>query len=122
MKRLPIGIAVLVGLLILGFWTSHRAETVHGAIVEALQEAARAENWAQTGAAETARRGWEEHRTLTTAIADHTVLDEIEAGFSQLEAFRRRQDLTQFTATCARLAELISALAEGHKLTLGNVL
>ena len=122
MKRLPIGILVLAGLLILGFWTGRRAEAVHGGISEALRSAAEAENWAETAPAQRAKQEWEAHRTLSAAITDHTALDEIEAGFAQLEVYRRRQDLTLFTATCARLSELIAAMEEGHKLSWENVL
>lgn len=122
MKRLPIGIFVLVGLLVLCFWTGHQAEIVHGSIIEALTKASEAEIWEQTASAEQARNEWDAHRTLSAAITDHTALDEIEAGFAQLEVYRRQNNLTHFTATCARLSQLISALKEGHELSWENVL
>ena len=122
MKRLPIGIFVLVGLVILGFWTGRSAGKVHGSIVEALEQAARAENWSETAPAVSASRKWEESRMLSAAITDHSALDEIEAGFAQLDIYRRRNDLTHFTATCARLSRLVKALEEGHKLSWENIL
>ena len=122
MKRLPIGIIVLAGLLILGVWIGRTADKVHGNIAQELAAAAGAESWSQTAPADDARAAWEAHRSLSAAIADHTVLDEIESYFAQLEVYRRHRDLTQFTATCARLSELISALEEGHRLCWENVL
>lgn len=122
MKRLPIGIFVLVALVLLGFWIGRAAGKVHGAIAEELDTAAKAENWGQTASADAAREKWDDHRSLSAAITDHTALDEIEAGFAQLEVYRRREDLTHFTATCARLSELITALKEGHELSWENVL
>lgn len=122
MKRLPIGIGVLVGLLILGVWTGRASGKVHGAIVEELNKAAMAEIWEEVIPADRALEKWERHKRLSAAITDHTALDEIEAGFAQLEVYRRRGDLTHFTATCARLSELIAALDEGHKLSWENVL
>ena len=122
MKRLPIGIFILIVLIILGIWTGQRTGVVHGSIVEDLEAAAAAKNWAQTVPAETARQTWENHRGFSAAITDHSALDEIEAGFAQLEVYRQRDDLTDFTATCARLSKLITAIREGHKLNWENVL
>lgn len=122
MKRLPIGIGVLIGLLLLSFWTGRTSGRIHGSIVNELEKAAKAETWSDTAPAESAKEKWETHRRLSAAITDHSALDEIEAGFAQLTVYRQRGDLTYFTATCARLSRLIEALEEGHKLSWENVL
>ena len=122
MKRLPIGIILLVGLLILGFWIGRTADRIHGAIVEDLERAAAAGNWSETSSAESAQKKWDTHRGLTAAITDHTALDEIEAGFAQLEVYRRQGNLACYIATCARLSRLIAAVEEGHRLSWENVL
>ena len=122
MKRLPIGIGVLLSLLALGFWVGRTADRIHGAVAADLEEAAQAQNWEEAASADAAWEKWEEHRGLSAAITDHTALDEIEAGFAQLQVYRRQGDLTHYTATCARLSQLIAALQEGHELSWQNVL
>lgn len=117
MKRLPVGIGLLVVFLVLGFWLGHRADTISRDIAQDLQQAAQAEDWTAGEAVDAAREGWEANRKLYAAITDHAEMDEIEAVFSQAEAYRRRGDLTQFNAACARLARLIEALGEAHRLS-----
>lgn len=122
MKRLPIGIGLLLVLLVLGFWLGSLADGISEEIAGELEKAACAESWRAGAAVDVAQERWEAHRELYAAITDHGEIDEIEAGFAQAEAYRRRGDLTQFNAVCARLARLVAAMGEAHRLSWENLL
>lgn len=126
MKRLWIGIGLLVAIVILSFWTSARMETVHTGISDGLKQAAQAARDGQWDRADelgqSAQDRWQESWGLSATLADHTVLDEIDGLFAQSQVYRQDRDSTRYAAVCVRLAAAIDALQEGHSLTWQNLL
>lgn len=126
MKRLWIGIALLVAILAAGLWTSHRLEEIHTSITENLDRAAQSAQqaqWAQAdGFAEKAISQWQEGWHFSAALADHTFLDEIDGLFAQAEVYRKNRDAVAYAALCARLSCAIDAIQESHSLNWWNLL
>lgn len=126
MKRLWLGIGVLLGLLAVSWWVSIRTGDSHSTVARQLEEAASAalaEDWAAAGAlTEQLVNGWEKSRPFSAALADHTVLDQIDAGFGRLQVFLVRQHPADFAAESAGLARLVAALGEAHRLSWENLL
>lgn len=121
MKRLWIGLGVLLALLAAGIWAMEYADRIHGSVSSSLEEAARAavaEDWENAARLQAeAREKWEKRWGVTAALADHTELDEIDAGFARLEIYCRDRHATDFAAQSASLARLVAALGEGHRLS-----
>lgn len=126
MKRLWIGIALLAGVWIVGLWTSARMEDIHTSISDDLTnaaEAAQREQWEQADElAQKAEESWQDRWNFSAALADHTVLDEIDGFFAQAEVYRESRDGVAYAAICARLSKAIEALQEAHRLTWWNLL
>lgn len=125
MKRLWLGVGVLLALLGAGFWAMEYADRVHGGISDDLDgasSAALAQDWEKAlSLAASARDKWEKSWGMIAGLADHTELDEIDAGFARLEAYRRDGHATDFAAESAALARLVGALGEGHRLSWQNL-
>ena len=126
MKRLWIGLGLLVGILAVSLWTGSRLGEIHNSVSEDLVRcgrAAEAGEWAGADAfADRACHRWEDTWHFSAALADHTVLDEIDGLFAQMEVFRKSRDGVACAALCAQLAQAVSALQEGHKLSWWNLL
>lgn len=69
-----------------------------------------------------ARSSWERNRRYTAAVADHTPMEEIEAGFAQLEIFLEKREMPHFAALCRELGVLTAAVGEAHELSWQNIL
>ena len=126
MKRLWIGIGLLAAILAVGLWTSLRLGTIHTDISKKLTDSARS---AQSGQwdradelAKAAEDAWEESWNFSAALADHTVLDEIDGFFAQATLYRENREALAYAATCARLSKAVEALQESHRLTWWNLL
>lgn len=126
MKRLWIGIALLVAIFAAGLWTSARLGEIHTAIADDLTKAAlaaRSAQWEQADAfAADAGSNWRDNWHFSAALADHTVLDEIDGLFAQAEVYLDHRDPVAYAAVCARLSQAIDALQEGHRLNWWNLL
>lgn len=126
MKRLWIGIGLLAAILVLGLWTSWRMEDIHTDIVDTLMDsaqAAQAGQWERADAlAGQAREGWQRGWSFSAALADHTLLDEIDGLLAQGEVYRKNRDAVAYGAVCARMASAVDALQEAHKLRWRNLL
>ena len=126
MKRLWLGVGVLLGLLAVSLWAMEYAQQTHQSISDILEEAALAvqeENWTKARALQQqAVEQWEKSWSITAALSDHTELDEIDAGFARLEAYCRDGHVTDFAAESGALARQVEALGEGHRLSLSNLL
>ncbi len=125
MKRLWLGVGVLIVLLGVGIWAMEYAQKMHGQLSEVLEEASRAAmvgDWQQVTEKEAqARKKWEKGWGITAALSDHTELDEIDAGFARLEVYCRDRHGTDFAAESAALARQVAALGEGHRLSWQNL-
>ena len=126
MKRFWIGITVLALLLGAGFLSSFLLERHHEPIRKALQEATEAAlegNVAQAAKlTENAERQWEHCRKWTEALVEHGILEEVECLLAEARVYIRRGDAQGLAGTCARLENLIEAIAESHHTSWQNVL
>lgn len=125
MKRLWLGVAVLAALLAAGFWAMHYADAHQDGLCRHLDEAKQAaleENWdAVRDLTVEAAALWEDSWDIWAALSDHTVLDEIDAGFARLEVYCRHGHATDYAAESGALARQIQALGDGHRLNLRNL-
>ena len=126
MKRFWIGVALLVGILLVGLWTTNQLGKLHTATASDLTGAAQAAQqgqWEQADRhAAAARQRWQQGWHFSAALADHTVLDEIDGLFAQSEIYRKNRDAMEYAAICARLAQHVTALQESHQLSWWNLL
>ena len=126
MKRIWIGIILLVTLLGVGFWISNFMAQTHNPIAQDIRRAgqhALEEQWGTARAfAKRGRNHWEKKRPVTAAIADHEPMDEIDALFAQLDTYARAEDEVAYSALCAHLASLLEAVGQSHSLTWWNLM
>ena len=126
MKRFWIGLGLLLSILAVGLWTTGEMGRIHTAISESLIQSAQAAedgNWSKADEfAVNAAESWQDNWNFSAALADHTVLDEIDGLFAETEVYRKNRNVVAYAASCARLAEQIDAVQEGHKLSWWNLL
>ena len=123
MKRIWIGLGLLGLLLVLGFATAGRMEHIHNDISHRLERAAETEVWEEAAAlSREAEQQWQQHSHFTASVADHEDIDQIDGLFAQLAIYRSQADPLSHAATCAYLAEAVTALKEAHQLTWWNLL
>ncbi len=120
MKRLLLGLSVLIALLAGGISVSAGFSRIHDPIAHSLQaaaEAAQEGNWLQAQQlAEAAQQRWEAFWTFTAAFADHAPMDEMDGLFAQLPIYGQQHSEALFPALCTQLAQLAQAIADSHRL------
>ena len=120
MKRFVMGIAILTVLLVLGIGVSALFQSAHRPCSHHLTQAAQAAqagDWGQASASlSQAQKQWQQFHHFTAAFADHAPMEEIDSVFAQLAVYAGQEDGGQFPALCARLAELVEAMAHSHRL------
>lgn len=126
MKRLWIGLSILV-VLLAGCCLIHTAlARIHDPIAADLEQAAEAalmEDWATArDLAQHASIRWEKFHHFTAAFADHTPMDELDGLFAQLKIYAGMRENPHFSATCTHLSFLATAIAESHRLSWWNLL
>ena len=123
MRRIWIGVGVLLALLAVGIVVMQLTDRQLGTVSETLKQASEAENWDEAvSLARNAQKEWKKQWHLMAALADHTDMDTIDGLFAQLEAYGRRNAKTYHAAICARLSEAIRDLEENHRFTWWNLL
>lgn len=126
MKRLWIGIVILVILLALGIGTTLFAIRTHRHISQQLEQASEAAlrgKWEEAcHLALQAKEQWEHFRHATAAIADHEPMEEIDNLFSQLEVYRVTRQQIPFSTCCASLSVLTNAIGESHAINWWSLL
>lgn len=126
MKRIFLGLALLLALLGIAAVITVRMDHVYEPITNALRqaaEAAEADDWKKAAfLADQAKTRWEERRRFTATVADHSPMDEIDGLFAELEIYLRQQEMPHFAATCRHLAMLTEAMGDNHALNLWNLL
>lgn len=124
--RETVGLVLLAGLLLTGLLSSWDMGKTHRDISGYLEDAA----WFALGsdwenariAAAAAEDRWESHRDLSSLLADHTPMEEIDALFAKVNicsAARRKED---FAVLCAELSRKMEAMGEAHQLSWQNLL
>lgn len=126
MKRLWLGIILLVLFCALGLFVAAAMDSAHAEIAQELESAAELaleeNDTLARQQAESAKRKWEKCWGWTAAVADHAPMDEIDGLFAQLKSFESPEERAHYAATCAQLAKLVNAMAEAHRLSLQNLL
>lgn len=126
MKRLWIGIAILAVLLAGSLSISFAMEKIHRPIARDLESAAQKaldEDW-ETALTlfHKANARWEKYHRFTAAFADHTPMDEMDTLLEELEIYAKQQENPHFSATCAHLYFMATAIAESHSASWWNLL
>lgn len=118
MKRFWIGVCVLSVLLASGWATTAAISHCHTPISQGLAAASQAAlegDWASAVQhCEDAAQKWQRCRDFTAAFADHSVLDEMESLFAEIQAYQQAGAQLSFAATCAHLSRLADAVAQSH--------
>lgn len=125
MKRSWIGFFLLLVLLAGSIVVTWAMARIHDPIEADLQQAA---EYAMAGDWEKAdryfRQGysrWETWAHFRACFADHTPMEEIEANFAMLEAYRDTKENAAFAAGCSQLARQVAAVGEAHGLVWWNL-
>lgn len=126
MKRLWIGVAILVVLLGVGIGTTVFAVRTQTDISQKLKQASDAAlqgDWADAKTLSMdAKTKWETFRKITASIADHEPMEEIDDLFSQMEIYLLTCQQIPFSTCCASLGVLTEAIGEAHAVSWWSLL
>lgn len=126
MARFRFGVGLLLVLLGLCLWAQvgmARLQSPIRAEIARAEACAAGENWTDAAAAVArARQGWQCHRTLLAALADHQPLEDIEALLAALTAYAETQEQAEFQAGCRELLGRLQAMEDAHTLEVANLL
>lgn len=126
MKRMWIGIVLLLVLLGGGLGAACAMEKAQTPVIGALSRASRealAGNWQQAGKhAAMAQAQWEDNWEAVASLADHSPMEEIDGLFAELGVFLHTREDVHFSATCARLCKQLRAMSEAHTVNWHNLL
>lgn len=124
--RETAGFLLLLVLLVLGIYTSLEMSRTHNAISRELEDAA----WyALSGDWESARMAtasaeskWREHWNLSTLLADHSPMEQIDAMFASVDLYSAAKEAAEFAAGCGELSRYVRAMGEAHRFSWQNIL
>ena len=123
MRRIWIGIGILVALLGIGMAAMEVMDRQLETVTQKLEQASETENWDEgVSLAREAQTLWNEKWTLMGTLSDHSDMDSVDELFAQLEVYQRHRAQTDHAATCARLCEAIRDLKENHRINWWNLL
>ena len=125
MKKLWVGVVILVLLLGMGIGSAMLMQHIHSDLATRLEQAAdqSVTDWEQAKAlAESAKASWEQHRHWIAALMDHEPLEEITNLFDQLSLCQHYGDRKEFSSVCLRIAGICSVLEESHSPYWWNLL
>ena len=124
-SREAVGLALLVGLLLAGLYTSVEMGRSHNAISRQLEDSAwyaLSGDWEQARtAAAAAESSWESRRSLCCMLSDHTPMEQADALFARIGLYSAARDGTEFAAACGELSRQIQAMGDAHRLTWQNL-
>ena len=123
MKRVWIGAGLLAVLLAAGFLAGFALEGLDSGAkkLEQVGQLALAGAWeAAEEALEEVEDDWEDRRWLLTALADHEVIEDMDAALAQLEACLDQRDAAACHALCSAQAKKMEAIGKANSLTLEN--
>ena len=125
-KRFYQGIGLLAILLALSVFVTWGMNRLHTPAEQQLQEASRLALQGDTqqalSLARQAHAHWEDTRTLTAAVADHSPMDDVDVLFSEMEVYAAAEEIPHFAACCLQLSDLLRSMYEAHSFTWWNVL
>lgn len=124
--RETVGLVLLGALLLTGLYTSLEMGRSHDEISRHLEDSAwyaLSGDWEKARmAAAAAESGWKDHRDLSSLLADHTPMEEIDAMFARIGICSAARSGTEFALFCADLSRKVEAMGEAHRLTWQNLL
>ena len=125
-SRMWIGMIILLVFLISGILISALTDRICQPITQNLQKAG---DLAAAGLLESAgaltvqaAKQWESHWHQLALVADHSPMDEIDGLFAQAKMYARVGASQDFSAVCAKLSKLVTAISEAHSLTWWNLI
>ena len=125
MKRFWIGVGILAAVLAVGIWAGERMQRVHLPCALDLEQAAgcaMAADWTSAGLlGDRARESWMHNRKISASVANHQIMDEIDAAFEELEIYRAREETSAYSARCLYLAERLRDLGSSYRLNWWNL-
>ena len=71
---------------------------------------------------EAAHRTWEQHRGISASLVDHQRLEDIDQGFTDLQAWFQLGEEAEFAQSCLALAQQVRAMADAEKPYYYNIL
>lgn len=126
MKRFWLGVVLLAALLALGIFESAGIKSLTEPISDKLSQAAGAaleENWTEAQRfSESAKGAWEANWSVLAAMNHHGPMEEIDSQFARAKILLESRSTAEFSACCARIAEMIRALGDAHTVNLRNLL
>ena len=125
MKRMWLGVGLLVLFLVLGLWGSHAMAKFLDPLSEKLKTAetlaVEGDLDAALALAKEARKDWEKQWHYVAILADHNPMDEIDGHFESLIAYGKAGHNTDFAALCGELSSWVKATADAHRLNWWNL-
>jgi len=126
MKRLWIGIVLMLLLLESGLFSAISIANIQKPVSADLQAASRAclqGNWEDANLfASQAQQRWQKYRHAAAALADHSPMEDVDCLFAELEVYLHAKEALPFASCCAALAVSTRAIAEAHALNWWNLL
>ena len=123
--RETIGLVLLAALLLTGLYTSLEMDRYHGKIARQLEDSAwfaLSGDWEKArSAAAAAETSWESRREITSLLADHTPMEEIDALFSRIGIYSAARSGTEFAACCGDLSRKMEAMGAANRLSWQNL-
>ena len=125
MKRSWIGLFLLLLLLALSITVTVFMVRIHDPIEMELDQAARLALEGDWNRAEQAFRradeSWQKWSHFRACFADHTPMEEIDAGLRLLETYCATRENAAFAAESRRLAKQAGAMGEAHEFVLWTI-
>lgn len=116
MRKGWIAVALLAALLALSGWHTWRLWELTDELTATLEQAealAEDEEWERAeNLTQQAREHWDRQDLHLHVTLDHAVVDEIDAGFSEVLEFLRCQESGEYSAANARLVTELKLLGE----------
>lgn len=126
MKRLWIGAALLLILLLGGIGSTFAMERFHRDLARHLESTAAAaleEDWPRAQALlHQCRSRWLRFRNFVAAGASHEPIEEIDNLYDQLDIYLQRRDSLDFALCCSTLRHRTEALGEAQSINWWNLL
>lgn len=126
MKRVWFGVGLLALLLAVSLAVTWSMDRIHQPIADDLRQAAvRGEqgDWSNAEAYSLRAEGaWHRWAHFRACFADHTPTEEVTAELAAMETARKARETADFTAACARAAEMVEAVGNAHALCWWNLL
>ena len=126
MKRLWVGLGLLLLLLAAGICSTLVMEDFHHSLSRRLASTAAAaseEDWDQAALLlQQCRSRWVRYRNFIATGASHESIEEIDSLYTQLTIYFHRQDSLGFSLCCTALQHRTAALGEAQSINWWNLL